>query len=80
MDSCSSSNSTFICSDELVCHCLQVTEAELVEALATCPIRTLKDIQQHTAAGGGCTACHRLLKTYLEREDYSSSSPICSVK
>ena len=62
-----------------VCHCLQVSEERLIEALATCPIRTLSDIRQHTGAGDGCTACHRRLKELLETQNYSSV-PICSAR
>jgi NAD(P)H-nitrite reductase large subunit len=52
----------------------------LVEAITTREIRTVRDIRQHTGAGDGCTACHRLLKQYLDRLAYSSAEPICSVK
>jgi bacterioferritin-associated ferredoxin len=55
------------CGLRLVCRCLRVTEEILTEAFATQDIRTLKDIRQHTGAGDGCMACHRRLKTYLDR-------------
>jgi bacterioferritin-associated ferredoxin len=51
----------------LVCVCLDVTEAALVEALTGREIKTLKDIRRLTGAGDGCNACHRRLKAYLER-------------
>jgi bacterioferritin-associated ferredoxin len=55
------------CPDRLICHCLQITETELVTALTVREIRTLQDIRQHTGAGDGCTACHKTLRKYLER-------------
>jgi bacterioferritin-associated ferredoxin len=45
---------------------VSVTEAALVDALTSREIKTLKDIRRLTGAGDGCTACHKLLKTYLE--------------
>ena len=66
-------NSTFqptdcsSCSTRLVCRCLQVTEDALLAALDAGGITTLRDIRQCTGAGDGCTACHRKLKSYLER-------------
>ena len=68
------------CPGALVCRCLRVTETELIEALTTREIRTVKEIRRHTGAGDGCTACHSLLRQYLERYGYSSAEPICSVK
>ena len=73
------------CPGRLVCRCLGVTEAVLVEALVTLEIRTLQELRRETGAGDGCTACHRLLERYLEKQAYPSSSsssaaPICSVR
>ncbi len=67
------------CLVRVVCRCLQVTDAALVEALATHDLRTLKDVRRHTGAGDGCTACHRELAAYLEAYS-SSAAPICSVR
>jgi NAD(P)H-nitrite reductase large subunit len=74
------SNPYGVCPKEVVCDCLQVTAAELLEALATRSVRTLKDLKRETGAGDGGMACHRLLLKYLgQHADYSSSaSPICS--
>jgi NAD(P)H-nitrite reductase large subunit len=71
------------CPGRLVCHCLQVTEAALVEALEGLGLRTLKEVRRHTGAGDGCTACHKLLGKYLERhgaQPCSPALPICSVR
>jgi bacterioferritin-associated ferredoxin len=70
-------------SDRIVCLCLQVTEADLMELLTTREVSTLKDIRCHTGAGDGCMICHRELKALLERRraySSSSSSPSCSDK
>jgi bacterioferritin-associated ferredoxin len=56
-----------ICPMLVVCRCLQVTEAEVVAAIESLELRTLKDVRRHTGAGDGCTACHKRLRTYLER-------------
>jgi nitrite reductase (NADH) large subunit len=76
-----SSTADTICSDQIVCRCLQVTESELVEAMSTEEVRDLRDVRRHTGAGSGCMACHRLIKRYLEWRSYacsSSSWPSCS--
>jgi bacterioferritin-associated ferredoxin len=80
MDTCRTHPCGTECPERFVCRCLQVTETELVEALITLELRTLKDIRRHTGAGDGCTACHRELKKYLERYGPSSALPICSVR
>jgi len=45
---------------------VNLTEADLLEALTNREIKTIKDIRRLTGAGDGCNACHKLLKTYLE--------------
>ncbi len=51
---------------KIVCECLQVTEEEILLAVRTREIKTVKDIIKYTQAGDGCTACHPLLKEYLK--------------
>ena len=70
------------CTERFVCRCLRVTEAALVEALTTLPIRNLLELRQLTGAGDGCTCCHERLKQMIDEHVYSSSSasPICSVR
>lgn len=53
---------------KIVCECLKVTEAALLKAIQSKKIESVKDIIKYTQAGDGCTACHPLLKQYLERE------------
>jgi bacterioferritin-associated ferredoxin len=54
-------------SEAIICRCLQVTESALVEALETQPISTLQEVIHCTGAGDGCTACHRVIREYLQR-------------
>ena len=69
------------CPGNVVCHCLGVTEEEVVTALAIHGVETVKELRRLTGAGDGCTACHRKLELLLVENGYSSSaSPICSVK
>jgi NAD(P)H-nitrite reductase large subunit len=51
----------------MICHCLQVTEDALVDAIVTLGLRTVKDLREHTGAGDGCTACHVRLREVLDR-------------
>ena len=68
------------CSERFVCNCLRVTENQVIDALASLPIRNLKDLRQLTGAGEGCTCCHDRLRQLISLHVYSASSPICSVK
>src|SRR5437588_9807727 len=69
------------CPERIVCHCLQITETVLLDGIATHELKSIKDIRCRLGAGDGCTACHKLLKKYLEEHTQSASSlPICSVK
>jgi bacterioferritin-associated ferredoxin len=51
----------------MVCHCLQITEEMIVEAVAVLNLSTLQELRACTGAGDGCTACHKRLRGYLER-------------
>ena len=53
------------CPAKIVCRCLQVTEAALVEAINCRDLRTLRDVLQHTSAGDGCTCCHTEIRQIL---------------
>jgi bacterioferritin-associated ferredoxin len=69
------------CPDRVVCRCLGVTEQEIVVAITTLGLRTVKEVRQATEAGDGCTCCHRELVNYLAVYSPSSSpSDICSAK
>jgi len=67
-----------------LCHCLRVTETQVLDVLSRFTVRTVKELRQLTGAGDGCTACHRLLARYIERfaqsPSSSSAEPICSVR
>lgn len=52
-------------SDRIVCRCLQVTAAEIHDAVAVCELETIADICESTGAGDGCTACHVELRKLL---------------
>ena len=54
------------CPDRIVCRCLKVTEAVVVEAITTLGLRTVRDVRNATGAGDGCTCCHRQIREYLE--------------
>ena len=54
------------CPAKIVCRCLDVSEAELVQVISRLELRTIKDIRRHIGAGDGCTCCHPELEQYLE--------------
>ncbi len=68
MDRCSCTPSQCdACPSKVVCHCLQVTETEIVQVITNLELRTVKEIRRHTGAGSGCMCCHARLSEYLER-------------
>ena len=69
------------CPGRYVCHCLKITEEEVVEAVAVLGLSTVSEVRRHTGAGDGCTACHQRLRLLVVAcTQSSSSSPICSVR
>jgi bacterioferritin-associated ferredoxin len=67
MDAYNTRNDCDTCPGRMVCHCLQITEELLLEALEAFDLRTVHEVRQHTGAGDGCTACHRQLRRFIER-------------
>ena len=70
-----------------VCACLQITERQLLNALSSQPGCSLRDLQRTLGAGDGCTACHDVLRQYLDAGgqypnggDQPSCPPICSAR
>jgi bacterioferritin-associated ferredoxin len=55
------------CPDKIVCRCLNVSEAQVIQMIARLELRSVRDLSQHTGAGEGCTCCHAKLEEYLER-------------
>lgn len=81
MNTCSCSSGCADCSERVLCACLQITEANVKAALVSLEIRSIQDLREHTGAGDGCTACHRVLRGYIaEYAQSASAEPICSVK
>ena len=62
----------------IVCACLRITERQLLDTLASTPACSLRDLRRTIGAGDGCTACHDLLRQYLEAGAQPSCPPICS--
>jgi bacterioferritin-associated ferredoxin len=68
------------CPDRIVCRCLKVTEAVIVETIVTQGVRSVTELRQATGAGDGCTCCHAQLREYLAVHAASSSSNMCSAR
>jgi bacterioferritin-associated ferredoxin len=51
-----------------VCACLQITEQQLLNTLSSEPVCSLRDLRRTIGAGDGCTACHDVLRQYLEAD------------
>lgn len=61
-----------------VCTCRKVTEAQLLDTLSCTPGCSLRDLCRTIGAGDGCTACHDVLRQYLDAGAQPSCPPICS--
>lgn len=52
-------------SRRLVCHCFNITEAELIESIGRLRLNSIQELCQRTGAGNGCMCCRKLLARYL---------------
>lgn len=48
-----------------LCHCLNVSETEIRDAIQSHDLQTVRAVAKTCGAGGGCTACHRHIKRLL---------------
>jgi bacterioferritin-associated ferredoxin len=79
MDDCTFPRDCGGCTGRMLCHCLQITEEAVAEAVSLFNLTTVNEVRERTGAGDGCTACHRrvrrLLKERAALEVQSASSP-----
>lgn len=55
--------------EQYICHCLQLTEDDLMQASAACVFEAVEDIVHQTGAGDGCRACRQRLAAFLRRAE-----------
>jgi bacterioferritin-associated ferredoxin len=61
-------------SHRVVCHCLNVSESEIRDAIAEHEPQSIRGVAQVCGAGGGCMSCHRHIRRLLnERVLYRRS-------
>ena len=66
------------CSEDVICHCLKVTQAEVESAIVTSDEPSLRCVMRMTGAGTGCTACHRAIRGMIQAQcPPAASSPTC---
>ncbi len=58
----------------ILCECMQITEADVQEAMMNHRPNTLKELIQCSGAGKGCNACHPILREVLAGLDVSCPS------
>jgi bacterioferritin-associated ferredoxin len=52
-------------SGEFVCHCYEVTEADIRSVIRKIDAQSVEEVTLHTRAGAGCTACHYRIRRML---------------
>ena len=71
MELCDPQNFVLQCPTEgtrPLCHCLNISECEVREAIAEYDLQTVRGVAKTCGAGGGCTACHRHIKRLLNEQ------------
>lgn len=63
--SCSACISVGSCPDRVVCRCFRIREEQIIDAIRSNGVRNLIELRQFSAAGAGCTCCHKELRAYL---------------
>jgi NAD(P)H-nitrite reductase large subunit len=54
--------------DKIICHCMDVSEHEIVDAIKNKEAQTVQDIMDITGAGTACGSCIGDLEDILKRE------------
>jgi bacterioferritin-associated ferredoxin len=67
MDGCHIRSDCQECPGHIICHCLQITEDMLRDAVGSLDLRSIQEVANATGAGSACTACRRQLRHYLEQ-------------
>jgi bacterioferritin-associated ferredoxin len=52
--------------DRIVCHCLQVRESTVADAVAIYGAESVRDVIRVCSAGSGCTCCHAKIRELIE--------------
>jgi bacterioferritin-associated ferredoxin len=78
MNDCSFNRNCDTCPGQVLCHCLQITEDAVTEAVSLFGLTTVTEIRERTGAGDGCTACHRRLRLVLKQAAQEAQSPSAS--
>jgi NAD(P)H-nitrite reductase large subunit len=51
---------------ETVCHCMEVTRGEIVDAIKAKNLKTVEEVGEETAAGTGCGGCQDIIQEILD--------------
>lgn len=57
-----------------LCHCLQVTEDDVLNVVTHGKAQSISDVVACTGAGQGCTACIWRIQQWLDRTSPSAKS------
>lgn len=54
------------CDSPIVCRCLNISEADILEAVQRGRLESVHEVVRQTGAGDGCTACRRAIMQYVQ--------------
>lgn len=53
--------------DEIICHCLQVTESVVRQCIEAGKLASVEQVTSACKAGGGCHSCHVLIQLFIDQ-------------
>ncbi len=62
--------------DREICHCYQVSEHTIREAIARHELTEVEEVTHYTKAGGGCTQCHDEIRALIAEHRQQKGEPI----
>ncbi|MBN1971758.1 MAG: (2Fe-2S)-binding protein [Candidatus Delongbacteria bacterium] len=53
--------------EKKICHCFDVYDKEIIEAIKKNKLKTVEEIGDHLSAGTGCGFCHEDLQDLIDK-------------
>lgn len=60
--------------NEILCRCLQVTHAQVEQAITVFSAETVQDVANLTEAGTGCMCCRRCIRDLIRQKQATAQT------